>query len=192
MSRVLIIFTHPSHSSYNFSILQKVVEGLGEKKHEIQVNDLHALGFDPVMTEEELYRKHTPDIVLREQAKVLWADTVFFIFPVWWWGPPAILKGWLERVLCLEFAFRYDIKRNGFVGMLQDRKAVIISTGTSDPSSYSVDWQAASHTDYVGALMLESGLTIIKQLHFYNVHQYGSPSELNAHLSEVYSFVRNL
>jgi len=192
MSRVLIIFAHPSHNSYNFGILQKVVEGLGEKGHEIQVNDLHALAFDPAMTEEELYRKHTPAIILHEQSKVVWADILIFIFPVWWWGPPAVLKGWLERVLCLDFAFKYDIKHNGFVGMLQDRKAFIISTGSSDPNTYPVNWQAASHTDYVGSLLVVSGLTIIKQMHFYSVHQYRLQSELSAYLSEVYSFAKSL
>lgn len=192
MSRVLIIFAHPSHKSYNFSILQKVVEGLGEKGHAIQVSDLHALKFDPAMTEDELYRKHAPAVILGEQSKIIWADIIILIFPVWWWGPPAILKGWLERVLCLDFAFRYDVKHSGFVGMLQDRKSVIISTGSSDPNTYPVNWQAASHTDYVGALLVFSGLEIIKQMHFYNIHQYRPPGELKAYLSDVYSFAKSL
>ena len=191
MSRVLIIFAHPSHQSYNFGILQKVVEGLGEKRHEIQVNDLYAQRFDPAMTEEEL-RKQVPDTILREQEKVAWANTLFFIFPVWWWSPPAILKGWLERVLCLDFAFTYDIKRNGYVGTLQNRKAVIISTGSSDPGSYPIGWQAASHTSYVGDILAISGVVVIKQMHFPNVHQYRSPSDLDEYLSDAYTFASNL
>ena len=191
MSRVLIIFAHPSHQSYNFGILQKIIEGLGEQGHEIQVDDLYAQRFDPVMTEEEL-RKQIPDTILREQKKVAWADTLFFIFPVWWWSPPAILKGWLERVLCLDFAFTYDIKRNGYVGTLEGRRAVIISTGSSDPGSYPIDWQAASHTSYVGDILAISGVEVIKQIHLHNIHQYRPRSELDKYLDEVYDFASDL
>lgn len=192
MSRVLIVFAHPSHNSYNSSILRKVIDGLEENRHEIQVNDLYAMRFDPVMTEEEVYSQYTPDIISQEQAKVLWADTLFFIFPIWWWGPPAILKGWLERVLCLDFAFRYDIRHVGFVGTLQDRKAVVISTGSSDPSHYSVNWQTASHKDYVRDILVTTGLTIIRQMDFYNIHQYRAQSELSEYLRDVYSFAKTV
>ncbi|MFL5805766.1 MAG: NAD(P)H-dependent oxidoreductase [Roseiflexaceae bacterium] len=192
MSRILIIFAHPSQQSYNTSILHKSVEGLGEKGHAIQISDLYAQRFDPAMTEEELYRKNTPDSILREQEKVVWSNTLFFIFPIWWWSPPAILKGWLERVLCLDFAFKYDIKRSSYVGTLQDRKAAIISTGSSDPASYPVAWQTASHTSYVGDILAVSGVTVIKHMILYNIHQYQSRSELEQHLSDVYDFSRSL
>jgi NAD(P)H dehydrogenase (quinone) len=192
MSRILVIFAHPSQQSYNTSILHKVVEGLGEKGHDIQIDDLYAQNFDPAMTEAELYGKSTPDSILREQEKVVWADILFFIFPIWWWSPPAILKGWLERVLCLDFAFRYDIKRGGYAGMLQDRKAVIISTGSSDPTGYPVAWQTDSHTSYVGDILAVSGVAVIKHMSLYNIHQYQSRSELEQHVSDIYDLARNL
>jgi NAD(P)H dehydrogenase (quinone) len=192
MSRVLVIFAHPSHDSYNFGVLQKAVDGLNERGHDVQVNDLYVAKFDPVLTEGEFYRKHTPEIILNEQAKVIWADLLFFIFPVWWWSPPAILKGWLERVLCQNFAFRYDVKVNATVGTLQDRRAVIISTSSSDPNSYPIRWQAASHTDFVREILTTSGLNVIKQMNFYEIHQYADQHQLSAHLDDVDNFVKTL
>lgn len=192
MSRVLINFAHPSHNSYNFGILQKVVDGLSEIGHEVQVNDLYTLRFDPLLTEDELSRKQVPDAILREQAKVLRADLLFFIFPIWWWSPPAILKGWLERVLCQNFAFKYDINLNGMVGILQDRKAVIISTSSADPSKYPISWQAASHTGYVHDILVYSGITVIKQMNFHEIHQYADRNELSAYLHDVYNFIKTL
>jgi NAD(P)H dehydrogenase (quinone) len=192
MSRILIIFAHPSQQSYNYSILQQVIDGLGQRGHEIQISDLYDQQFDPVMTEVELYRKQAPESILQEQAKVIWADILFFIFPIWWWSPPAILKGWLERVLCLGFAFAYDIKRNGYVGTLQERKAVIISTGSSDPGSYPVAWQAASHTNYVGDILAMSGITVARHMSLYNIHSYQSQSELDQYLRDVYELALNI
>ena len=192
MSRVLIIFAHPSQQSYNSSILRTSIEGLSEGEHEVQIDDLYAQRFDPAMTEDELYQRYTPDSILQEQAKVIWADTLFFIFPVWWWSPPAILKGWLERVLCLHFAFKYDIKQNGYVGTLQDREAVIISTGSSDPSSYPVAWQAAAHTSYVGDILAVSGIPVVKQMNLDSIHQYRDHFDLAQHLQSVYDFARSL
>lgn len=192
MSRVLIIFAHPSQQSYNFSILQQVIAGLGEKGHDIQVDDLYVQRFDPVMTEAELYRKQAPEDILQEQTKVIWADILFFIFPIWWWGPPAILKGWLERVLCLGFAFTYDIKRNGYIGTLQERKAVIISTGSSDPGSYPVAWQAAAHINYVGDILAMSGVTVARHMSLHNIHPYQPQNELDQYLRDVYELALNI
>jgi NAD(P)H dehydrogenase (quinone) len=192
MSRVLIIFAHPNQQSYNSSILHKSIEGLSKRGHEIQIDDLYTQRFDPVMTEGELSQKRTPDSILQEQAKVTWADILLFIFPVWWWSPPAILKGWLERVLCLNFAFRYDIKQNGYVGALQDRKAAIISTGSSDPSTYPVAWQTAAHMSFVGDILAVSGIPVVKQISLDSIHQYRDPSELDQLLYDVYEFARSL
>jgi NAD(P)H dehydrogenase (quinone) len=192
VSKTLIIFAHPSHDSFNSSLLENVVAGLGNNGHEIRLDDLCAVKFDPVMTSEELSRTCVPDNILEEQAKVSWADRLVFIFPIWWWGPPAILKGWLERVLCLNFAFRYDVKQGGFVGLLDGRRAVVISTSSADAAAYESTWQTESQNNYVSAILMMSGVSVIKQMNFCNVHAYSSPSDLNAHLLDVQEYMQSL
>jgi NAD(P)H dehydrogenase (quinone) len=191
MSKTLIVFAHPSHDSFNFSLLETVVACLRAKGHEIEINDLYAMSFDPVMTATEISKRLAPDQIAKEQAKVAWADTLFFIFPVWWWTPPAILKGWLERVLCQDFAFKYDVGLNRLVGMLAGRKAVIISTSSADPASYESSWQAGSQTSYVNDILLMCGIRVVKLMNFSNIHAFTFPEELKEHQREVLAFAES-
>lgn len=191
--KILVIFAHPSDKSYNYSILQSVIKGLNEGNHEIKVNELNSLHFEPVLQDSELYKNEVPHNILKEQDMVTWSELLFFIFPIWWWGPPAILKGWLERVLCLNFAYNYDIKQNKLVGKLQDKKAIIISTASSIPEQHYTElWQIDSHNKLVSSILSFSGITTIKKFNLYNIHNYTPKEELYLHLKKVYDFVKNL
>ena len=191
MSKTLVVFAHPSHQSFNYSLLETVVEGLRRNGHEIEIDDLHATNFDPITTAAELLQTHTPDQIAQEQAKVIWADTLLFIFPIWWWAPPAILKGWLERVLCRDFAFTYDIGKNRFVGTLDGRGAVIISTSSADPASYESNWQAESQTSYVKDIVEMCGIHIVKRINFCDVHAYTDAEKLKSYLQEAREWAEN-
>ena len=192
MGKTLIVFAHPSHESFNFSLLEIVVATLRNKGYEFQVNDLYAMDFDPLMTTEELRRTSLPDQIIQEQAKISWAETLIFVFPIWWWGPPAILKGWLERVLCQDFAFRYDIGQNRLVGTLDGRTALIISTSSADPASYESAWQAESHTSFVRDILVMCGIRVTKLMNLPNVHAYSPPADLQSYQREVLECVQSL
>jgi NAD(P)H dehydrogenase (quinone) len=192
MSKTLIVFAHPNHDSFNFSLLETVAETLRNNGHEIELNDLHAMGFDPVMTAGEIHQQSIPDEILREQAKITWAETLVFIFPIWWWGPPAILKGWLERVLCQDFALKYDVSLNRLVGTLQGRSAIVLTTSSADPASFESTWQAESQTNYVRDILLMCGIQVVKLMNFCNVHSYTPADELKSCQLEVRECVKNL
>lgn len=192
MTRVFVVFAHPSHESYNYALLQRLTTGLASAAHEVQVSDLYEQGFDPAMTADELYRHHAPESVVAEQRKVLWAQLLIFVYPVWWWSPPAILKGWLERVVCLDFAFRYDIKRLGYAGLLEGREAVVISTGSSDPRTYTEPWQAGAHERFVADILRTAGVPVTRHFALANVHQYAPPEELAESLRTVHAFASTL
>jgi NAD(P)H dehydrogenase (quinone) len=127
--RVLIVYAHPNHDSFNHAMLEQVSFGLQEEGHQVLVKDLYAENFDPVLraTElEELQQGNTPDSILLEQESLRWADGLVFIYPLWWFGRPAILKGWFDKVLTNGFAFEFGNK--GLTGLLHHRRALVLIT----------------------------------------------------------------
>ena len=127
--KVLIVYAHPNPSSFNHAILEQMSFGLQEEGHEVQVKDLYAENFDPVLRASELEQLQagtTPESILAEQKALCWAEGLVFIYPLWWFGRPAILKGWFDKVLTNGFAFQYGDK--GLTGMLKHRRALILIT----------------------------------------------------------------
>ncbi|MFW5415763.1 NAD(P)H-dependent oxidoreductase [Nocardiopsis sp. CNT-189] len=121
--RVLWVFAHPEPRSLNGSLRDAGVAALREHGHEVRESDLYAMGWDPVVraadyghdpaerldvgaASERALREGllSPDVVA-EQEKLAWSDTVVVQFPLWWYGLPAILKGWFDRVFVKGFAF---------------------------------------------------------------------------------------
>lgn len=124
---ILIITAHPNPQSFNAHIINQVQKSI-DKSHEIQLLDLYAERFDPVLHFDEKHRRRDL-IVDSETAKyrdlVTWADQFIFIFPIWWSGMPAILKGFIDRVFVGGFA--YTNTKRGLKGNLKG-KAWIITT----------------------------------------------------------------
>jgi NAD(P)H dehydrogenase (quinone) len=125
----LIIYSHPNPRSFNHAILETYEGALREAGHEVRVRDLYAEGFDPVLKGSELATMaegRIPEAVQGEQAHVAWADVLTFIYPLWWAGPPAIAKGYLDRVFSAGFA--YSFGPDGLQRMLTDKKVATIVT----------------------------------------------------------------
>ena len=100
---VLVVFCHPRRDSLTGAILDAFVAGLAEAGHAVEVADLHAEGFNPVMPVDDEPDWNDGDkrysaAVLAEQARIARNDAVVLLFPVWWWSMPAMLKGWIDRV----------------------------------------------------------------------------------------------
>lgn len=122
----LVIYSHPYSKSFNHAIMETYVAALREAGHEARVRDLYALNFDPVLKANELagfsQGKVPPDI-LTEQGHVRWADILTLICPIWWGGFTANLRGYLDRVFSLGFAYDETPK-----GLLTDKKVFLIHT----------------------------------------------------------------
>lgn len=131
--KFLIIYAHFNEESFNHAVLESVQKGLKESNHEFKVRDLNKLKFDPVLTKEEFFDvrkgKSSRD-VLNEQELIKWADCLIFVYPIWWMGMPAILKGYIDRVLSYGFAYKYS--DDGITPLLKDKKAVVINTTGSN------------------------------------------------------------
>jgi NAD(P)H dehydrogenase (quinone) len=100
--RVLVIYCHPNPESFTAAIRETALASLAAKGHETRLIDLYAMDFNPVLGREERARYHTPVENERDIAEHLealrWAQGLLFVYPTWWYGLPAMLKGWLDRV----------------------------------------------------------------------------------------------
>lgn len=122
--KTLILYAHPEPTSFCSALKQIAVEVLSDHGEEVTVSDLYAEAFNPAagrhdfksqadparfhyQTEQLHATKHRSfaDDLAREQEKFLAADRLIMIFPLWWGGPPAILKGWIDRVLACGVAY---------------------------------------------------------------------------------------
>ena len=110
--KILIINGHPDKQSFNFGLSNAYKEGAMKSDAEIREINIRELDFDPNL--QFGYRKRTelePDL-LKAQEKLKWADHIVWVYPIWWGSVPAIMKGFLDRVLLPGFAFK---KREGSV-----------------------------------------------------------------------------
>jgi NAD(P)H dehydrogenase (quinone) len=107
--KIHVIYAHPAAESFNAAIHRTVIETLTRAGHEVRDLDLYARGFEPNLSTQEWIDHYTPginEIPVRDYVEDLrWADALVFLFPTWWYGVPAILKGYLDRVWLPGVAF---------------------------------------------------------------------------------------
>ena len=100
--RVLLVYCHPCPESFTAAVRDTATRALEAAGHEVHVLDLYACGFDPVLGADERRGYHTPHDNERPVAEHLAAlkacEALLFVYPTWWYGLPAMLKGWLDRV----------------------------------------------------------------------------------------------
>jgi NAD(P)H dehydrogenase (quinone) len=108
--RVLVIYAHPLGDSFAAALHRMIVTALRQSGHEVDDCDLYAEGFDPVLNarERRAYNLPNPDLsgVAEHVARLRAAEAVVLCFPTWWYGMPAILKGYFDRVWAQGVAFR--------------------------------------------------------------------------------------
>lgn len=115
---VLLVHAHPESKSFCSALRWGAVEELRAQGHDVKVSDLYADGFNPVASAKDFGSRKNPDYLVyaleqrhgyeagtlaadikEEVAKLLWCDLLILNFPVFWCGPPAVMKGWFDRVL---------------------------------------------------------------------------------------------
>lgn len=105
----LIIYAHPKPSGSHNSAVREYVEGkLKEIGRQFETIDLYADGFNPVLSGDEAAGKAAQDeLVGKYQGKIAKSGRLIFIFPIWWYAPPAILKGFFDRAFTPGFAYNF-------------------------------------------------------------------------------------
>ena len=105
---VLTVLDHPNPSSFSAAVAREFLSGARLAGHTVELADLHAEGFDPRWSmadiEGDQGANAPPDIVI-EQARIAKADAICLVFPLFWWGMPAMTKGWIDRVWSWGWAY---------------------------------------------------------------------------------------
>jgi putative NADPH-quinone reductase len=108
--RVLVVYCHPVPDSFCAAVRDAAVGTLTARGWDVRLVDLYAEGFDPVLGTDE--RRHYHDRAPTDPAlaphieNLRWAEAILFVYPTWWYGLPAMLKGWLDRVWATDVAFK--------------------------------------------------------------------------------------
>ena len=165
MQKALIVYAHPNPKSLNRAILETVQQGLIQKGAETRLHDLYAMNFNPVLAGSELANRGAaaPDVA-NIQADITWADTLIFIYPIWWMDRPAILKGWFDR--CFTRGFAFTSKGEGLLG---GRKAIILQTAGCDSNYYGKEGEKIFHNSIGSGSLGYAGITEITAKTFYSV-----------------------
>jgi putative NADPH-quinone reductase len=133
--QILIILAHPNPSSFNHALANAVRQTLSDCGHRVVFHDLCAESFDPLLPVAEISQQsEAAPIIRRHCAELASADGIVIIHPNWWGQPPAILKGWIDRVLRPGVAYRFEPGDSGEgvpVGLLKARAALVINTSNT-------------------------------------------------------------
>ena len=122
--KIFIVHAHHELGSFNGAMTEAATDGLRAAGHEVVVSDLYAMGWNPVSDRRNFTTVHDPAYlkqqgeeshaaghggfaadVYAEMEKLRWCDALVFQFPLWWFGLPAILKGWVDRVFAMGVAY---------------------------------------------------------------------------------------
>jgi len=134
---ILVVLAHPSPESFNHAIASTVLEQLGKDGHAVNFHDLCAEGFDPLLPAQEIPKGATLDEGLSLHCRQLAeADGIVIIHPNWWGQPPAVLKGWIDRVIRPGVAYEFlegDSGEGVPNGLLRARTAMVFNTSNTRP-----------------------------------------------------------
>jgi NAD(P)H dehydrogenase (quinone) len=127
--KACIVFAHEGERSFNHEILNRVTTACDKIGIDYKVRDLYRMKFKAVFDAEDMRlveQKQISADLEEEQELLTEADLLVMIYPVWWWAPPAILKGYIDRVFTDGFAFHYEA--DGPKGLLTGKQAIVLTT----------------------------------------------------------------
>jgi NAD(P)H dehydrogenase (quinone) len=132
---ISILLAHPNPGSFNHAIANAAAETLRRNRHDFALHDLYQEKFDPLLPAVELARDAVLDPVLERHCReIARAEGLIIVHPNWWGMPPAMLKGWIDRVLRPDVAYRFEANDQGEgvpMGLLKARSALVFNTANT-------------------------------------------------------------
>lgn len=127
---ISIILAHPDPGSFNHAIASAVAEALRRDGHQVALHDLCQENFPALLPAAELARNAKLEpVIAKHCAEIAAADGIIIVHPNWWGMPPAILKGWIDRVLRMEVAYRFVAGKSQ--GLLKANSAIVFNTANT-------------------------------------------------------------
>ncbi len=150
MTRALVVYCHPSETSFVAAVRDRVVAALASGGAEVRLTDLYADGFDPLFSAGERERHLVPgtDPSIASYADDLqWCDTLVLVYPTWWSGQPAMLKGWMDRVWVNGVAWTLPPGANRLrPGLGNVRRLVAVTTHGSSKWINAIEGESGKRT----------------------------------------------
>jgi NAD(P)H dehydrogenase (quinone) len=135
--KVSLILAHPRSGSFNHAIAEMARNTMQSCGHQVIFHDLYQEGFDPILRYEEIPKDAALDpVVLKHCEEIASADGIAIVHPNWWGMPPAILKGWVDRVIRPGVAYEFlegDSGEGVPQGLLRAKKAIVFNTSNTLP-----------------------------------------------------------
>ncbi len=130
--RVLVVYCHPNSDSFTGAMRDRTMTALTAAGHDIRLTDLYADGFDPTLSCDERRTHKEPGVApaLQRYADDLrWAQALVLVYPTWWRGQPAMLKGWIDRVWVAGVAWELPVGANVLRPLLRNIRRIVVVTG---------------------------------------------------------------
>jgi NAD(P)H dehydrogenase (quinone) len=133
--RILIVLGHPNPGSLNHAIAYAVRDDMCEAGHDVVFHDLYAEHFDPLLLADEIPENgNVPAVIQAHCNDLCSADGIIIVHPNWWGQPPAILKGWIDRIFRPGIAYRFEEGDSGEgipIGLLRAKAAIVLNTSNT-------------------------------------------------------------
>jgi NAD(P)H dehydrogenase (quinone) len=131
--RILMILGTPKSNSFCQALFEAYAQGALSKGHAVRQLKLGSLNFDPVLRDGyEQSQQLEPDL-LEAQRQIHWAEHLVLVYPIWWGGMPALLKGFFDRIFLPGFAFKYRNRSQLWDKLLSGRTADLLVTLDTPP-----------------------------------------------------------
>ena len=187
----LVVYCHPWEGSLNHAVLEALCRRLAREGESFEVIDLYADGFDPALSREELagYSSGTvlDPLVERYQALVAQASRLVFVTPIWWNDVPAMLRGFIDKVMLAGFS--WEATGSGLLGTLTHIKSCDLFTTSAEPTEH---LEAALTSSFIEGTLAQLGIGGLgaeraanRRWHNFGLIDASTPEQRAAWLAEV-------
>lgn len=184
MMKSLIIFTHPWDGSFNYNVLENVILSLQQKGNEVDVIDLNKDGYNPVMMSDDLRLfgrgEYNDPLAKAYVERLKTADEIIFIYPIWWYGEPAILSGFFDKVLLKNHVYE-QVDGHTLSPLLDIRKTTVITTASIDKEAFKT-YGDPVNTRLINGIFKTIGIKNAVWLHCANVYE---PQQREVFINEI-------
>jgi putative NADPH-quinone reductase len=193
--KILMILAHPKPGSFNHAIAAKASTVLKENGHAVNLHDLYAEGFDPILPAAEIpAAAELPSQIAAHCREIAQAEGIVVIHPNWWGQPPAILKGWIDRVLRAGVAYRFGEDDNGEgvpEGQLKASCALVFNTTNTERDRELEVFGDPLETLWKNCILRYCGIGRVER-RSYGVVVASAPEQRAAWLEDAASLVRSV
>ena len=189
---VLLILAHPKTGSFNHAIAKAAIRTLQQNGHQTVFHDLYQESFNPILGFEEIPKEAPLDSILQRHCQeITSAEGIIVIHPNWWGMPPAILKGWVDRIIRPGLAYEFlegDSGEGVPRGLLRISQAIVFNTANTDPTREQINFGDPLETIWKNCIF---GLCGVAKFHrrTFSVVVSSTPEERRAWLDEVKSTI---